>query len=553
MNAMAFLLVLAAALPAQDEDPRKLRDELVKARLENLALRLQLARVTAKPDDELKVLEDALDSPLPEVVAASFRELGLMSEDRRKAAAPAVLHRYNGGRDSFRLEAVLFLGRLPLPAAEATVLRAAADGSPVVRKAVAGALKRSSAASVIDTLLLLFRDTDRDVRIAALDALGVAKREPAVGSLSATLAVEQDPLILEKTVDALGLIGSPAATDALVELLSATPKETIRWSCINSLGMIGDLKAGPRLLPFMEPPQPMDVRQVTIESLGKLKETSALPRLAQLLTKAPEEKIRQSAAAAFGMMAGAGAITDVLLPAYLAESSEPVLKAIWASLLAITGDGIAANEKLAQAFLASARRNEAELICTRLHGSRPEGELRLRRLTLEETIARTLYEANDFKSALAHYKQLPALAPDRADAIRRVAACQRELKDYEGCLKTLGDLKDPEPLIDEIAAQIPVCTSEDRKKALEVILRAATQRLIEGLAGKEDLRAMTLESVRRLGRKILPPLIAELEEGPKTPFAVLEAGAVVTGISNDASAAPDFKAKAASWRSWLEK
>lgn len=550
---LPLLIGTCAAPQIQDEDPRRLRDELIKARLENLTLKLQLARLSSKPDEELKILQESLDSDLAEVISAAFRELATLPEDRRKAAVPAVLRRFGTGRETFRIEAIGFLGRVPLPEAEATVLRSAADGSAAVRKAAASALKSGSGTGAIETLLLLFRDVDRAVRLGALDALGAPKWESAVAPLASALASEQDPLIIEKLVDALGAIGSPAATDALVELLSTTPRETIRWSCINSLGKIGDSKAGPRLLSFMDPPQPLDVRQVTIESLGKLKETSALPRLAEVLTRAPEEKLRQAAAGAFGLMAGAGAVIETLLPAYLAESSEPVVRSIWAAMLALSGDAFVANERLAQAFLGAGRRAEAEQICARLHGSKQEGDLRIRRLTLEETIARTLYDASDFKTALPHYKQLPALAPDRADAIRRVAACQRELKDYDGCLKTLTDLKDPEPLIEEIAAQLQSLPPDDRRKALDNSLRIATVRILDGLAGKDEDRKASLDAIRRLGRKILPALIADLEEGPKIAFATLEAGAVVTGIPNDPATNSDLKAKAAAWRAWMER
>jgi HEAT repeat protein len=547
----AFLFALCAALSAQDDDPRRLRDELIKARLENLALKLQLARVSPKPEDELRILEESLDSDLAEVVSAGFRELGTLSEDRRKAAVPSVLRRYAQARETFRIEALAFLGRVPVPEAEATVLRAAGDPSAAVRRAAAGALKSVTAAGAVEALLQLFRDSNQAVRLAALETLRVARRDAAVGPLASTLATEQDPLIVEKTVDTLGAIGSPAATDALIDLLSMTARESIRWSCINSLGLIGDSKAGPRLLPFIEPSQPLDVRQVTIESLGKLKETSALPRLSELLLRAPEEKLRQAAATAFGMMAGAGSIPDTLLPAYLAETSEPVQKALWSSMLALTGDGIAANEKLAQSLLVAGRRSEAEQICTRLHGSKPEGELRLRRLALEETIARLFYEASDFKTALVHFKQIPALAPG-SEAVRQVAACQREMKDLDGCLKTLADLRDPEPLIEEALAQLQSSPGEERRKALEATVRGATQRLVEGLSGREEVRRATLESIRHLGRKIMPFLLAELEEGPKSAPLVLEAGSVITGIPNDPSTAADLKAKAAAWRSWME-
>lgn len=547
-----FLFTLAAAAHPQSDEPRKLREELVKARLENLTLKLRLARLSPKTEDELKILEEALDADLPEVVAAAFRELTALPEDRRKAAMPAVLRRFPSGRDSFRIDAIGFLGRVPAPEAEATVLNSAADAAPAVRKAVAGALRSATHSGAAETLLLLFRDPDRDVRVAALDALGFSKREPAVAPLSAALAAEKDPLIVEKTVDALGAIGSAAATEALVALLSTTAREPIRWSCINSLGKIGDGRAGPRLLSFMDASQPLDIRQVTIESLGKLKETSALPKLAEVLKKDPEEKLRQAAAAAFGLMAGVGAIDETLLPAYLADPSDSVRRAVWGSMVLIAGDAFVANEKLALAFLAAGKRGEADQICTRIHALKPEGELRARRIGLEESVARAFLDANDCKTALPHQKQLVALAPDKADAVRRLAASQKELKDLEGCLRTLSELKDSEPLIDEACVQLQSAPTDDRRRQLEAMIRSATVRLIEPLGGKDEAsRKATLDGLRRLGRKVLPALIAELEEGPKLPGPVLEAGSVITGIPNDPAATNGYKSKAAAWRTWL--
>lgn len=549
---LLLTVILVAAAHPQSDDPRKLREELVKARLENLTLKLRLARLSPKTEDELKILEEALDADLPEVVAAAFRELTALPEDRRKAAMPAVLRRLPAGRDSFRIDAIVFLGRVPAPEAETTVLNSATDAAPAVRKAVAGALKTASHSGAAETLLLLFRDPDRDVRVAALDALGFGKREPAVAPLSAALGTEKDPLILEKTVDALGAIGSAAATEALIALLSTTAREPIRWSCINSLGKIGDTRAGPRLLSFMDAAQPLDIRQVTIESLGKLKETSALPKLAEVLRKDPEEKLRQAAAAAFGLMAGAGSIEETLLPAYLGEPSDSVRRAAWGSMLQLAGDAFVANEKLALAFLGAGRRSEADQICTRIHGLKPEGELRARRIALDEAVAKSFLDAGDCKSALPHLKQLVALAPERADSVRRLANCQRELKDLEGCLRTLHELKDPEPLIDEATTQLQSAPTDERRKQLEATIRSATVRLIEPLGGKDEASRKTcLDSLRRLGRKVLPALIAELEEGPKTPGPVLEAGTVITGIPNDPAATNGYKSKAAAWRTWM--
>ena len=133
------------------------------------------------------------------------------------------------------------------------------------------------------------------------------------------------------------------------------------------------------------------------------------------------------------------------------------------------------------------------------------------------------------------------------------ARCNDFFNIVAACFKCINDLKDPEPLIDEVAAQLQALPADDRRKTLDAALRGATDRLVEGLAGKDEVRKASLEAIKRLGRKILPALIADLEEGPKSALATLEAGSVVTGIPNDAATSSDLKAKAAAWRAWMEK
>ena len=223
-------------------------------------------------------------------------------------------------------------------------------------------------------------------------------------------------------------------------------------------------------------------------------------------------------------------------------------------MLSLAGDGFVANEKLVLAFFVAGRRSEMDQVCTRIHSLKPEGELKARRLALEETVAKTFFESNDFKAAIPHCKQVSLLAPERADAARRVAACQRELKDLDGCLRTLAELKDPELLLEEAAAQLQTTLTEDRRRSVEGLLRSATLRLIEPLGAKDEAaRKASLDAIRRLGRKILPALVAELEEGPKSPGSVLEAGQAITGIPNEPGNPNGFKAKATAWRAWLGK
>lgn len=581
----AFLLACGQTPAAQDTAPdeaRRLRDELLKARLENLDLKLRLARLSSAPAEELKVLEAALDSEFPEVAAAALREMAALPEERRRSAVPAVLRRFPAGAEPFRVQAVAFLGRVPLPEAEAAILAAAEDPAPAVRRASAAALKSGTGPRAVEALLRLLKDSDRDVRIAAIDALGAAKQPAAVPPLAARLDTETDEQVLEKIVDALGAIGAPEAVDGLLGLLDRTPRDAIRWSCINSLGKIGDPRAAERLRPYLEAAYPADVRQVAVEALGKLKDAAALPRLAEILRGDPEEKLRQAAAAALGLMAPVEAIEAILLPAYLrSEETEVVRRALWTSMLALAGEGFAANERLARALLERGRLSEASLVCsTRLHPLTPPAGLAGRALELEGAIASAALAARDPKGALAHYRQMAQQAPDRLDVLRRIADCYLELKDYESGLKTLREIDaklprgeeewwknrraivsvlqrvgDPEPLLEEVHLLLlmnPPPHPEERRLFLERALRAGTARLIAPLGRPDEAaRRAAAEAVRRQARRIATSLAAELEEAPKPAPEVWEAAAFILGTPAEGTP-PDPKARAAALRAWYE-
>jgi HEAT repeat protein len=591
MKRTAFLYsalqILAAApgLPgfaSQSDDAQRLRDELIKSRLENLDLKLRLARLEKKEAGELGILDEALGSEYPEVSAAAFRELSTLAEDRRKAAVGMVLPRFRTGGEAYVVQALAFLSRVPTPAAEEAILQATQNRSSAVRKAAASALKSSSDERAAAALVSLLGDPKKEVRIASLEALGVAKRELAVRPLLGMLARETDDQIVEKIVDALGAIGSKEAVEALLEVVHRTPKDSIRWSCINSLGKIGDRRAAGPLRAYLGPSFAVEVRQVAMEALGKMKDESALPALIQILQKDPDEKLRKSAAVACGLIASPGAAEGSLLPAYLAEKSEPVREALWAGILAATGTGFPASERLATMLLEKGRRAEADQVCTRLHGLPVDPALRLRQIALEESVALAAADAGDFRSALPHLRRIATLDPGRLDIQRRIAACYRDLSDYESSVKVLRELeaklargeaawwenrmailanlsraRDPEPCIEEasfLLAQSPPPLPEERHKLLEQTLRQSAVRLAGLLEERDEpSRKAALEALHRQGKRIILSLAQELEEAPKPASSILEAGSLITGIANDAAASPLPKAKAAAWRAWYEK
>jgi HEAT repeat protein len=576
----ALFLSFAHLAPVQDDaEIKRLQDEIVQLRLENLRLKLDIARREGKPEAEARELENALGSGHAELCEAAFREIANLTEERRKTFVPTVVRRFEGGHVSFKVHAIAFLGPRDMPEAEALVLKAAADPLPAVRRAAAQALKPSVKEPAFRALVKLLDDADRDVKAAAIDALGVPRREAAVAPLVAALAAEKDEKILEKTVDALGAIGSVLAVDPLLALLDRKPSAELRWTCINSLGRIGDARAAARLRTYLEPEQPANVREVTIQALGKLKDADSLPRLGEILRRGPDESLRKEAAKAIALMGDLRMIESALLPVYLVEKTEAVRLAVQAALETLAADRLDVHETLVAAFLKEARRGDAAAFCARLHSAKPAAELLPRHLALEESVASSLAAAKETKSAVDHYRRLLALAPQHADARRQLAVCYRELEDFEAAAKHLqelaaalprGDaewwkirleglgllqkLRNAEPQIEEAHALLqvnPPPHPEERRKALEQALREGTLRLIAPLAEKDEAaRAAALAAVARLGKQAILTLAALLEEGPPKPGAIAAAGNRITGTTFEPSTAEAAKAAAAEWRAW---
>ncbi len=576
-----FLIHCRSAPAASQDDPEKeaLRRKLAEAHVRILKLEMDKARLSGKPDEELRILIEAgLASDYGEVRAAALPEPGALPDERRKAAIPEVLKRFPSAPDPFKVQAIAFLGRVPSPEAEAAVLRAASDPSAAVRIAAASALKTSAQDEAGRTLLALLRDPVREVRTAAIDALGVAKREAAVGPLLKFLEGEKDDVLLEKAADALGAIGSPAAVDALRDLLRRTLRETVRWSCINSLGKIGDRRAAGDLLPYLEPAHAPAIREIAIEALGKMKDSASLEGLLRIFRSDREEKLRLKAAAALGRTASPSEIEGLLLPAYAGEPSAEVRRALWASMKSLAGEDFEPNERLVLALLKRGLRAEAEEACARLHPAKPDEKLLPRHLALEEAVAQAALKAGDPKAALPHFRQALLLAPDRAAVRREVVSCYREMKDLDSAVKTLREIDprlprgeaawwdnkldlfgllklrgDNEALVQEAHGLLlsnPPPLPEARKKHLDQVFREAALQLVHPLAEKDEAaRKAAQDAVRRLGKPLAAWLAAELEAAPAAgPAPIVEAASAILGAAQDPSKP---KESAAALRAWL--
>lgn len=582
----ALLLIHCRSAPAQirpdDGESERLRKQLSEAHVRILKLELEKSRLTGKPDEELRILvESGLASEFGEVRAAALVELAALPEERRRAAVPEVLRRFPSAPESFKVQSVAFLGRVPSPEAEAAVLKASADPLPSVRIAAASALKTSGREEAIPTLLALLRDPSRDVRIAAIDALGVSRRESAVRPLLEFLEEEKDDSLQEKAADALGTLGSPHAVDALLGLLRKTAKESVRWSCINSLGKIGDPRASESLRPFLEPAHSPAVREIAIEALGKMKDEVSIENLIRILRADPEEKLRLKSAAALARVADPGKIPTLILPIYAEEKSPDVRRALWDTMKSLAGEDFEPNERMILALLDRGFRAEAEEACTRLHSLKRNEAFGSRQIALEERMAKAAMDAGDAKSALPHFRQAFLAAPDNPDLRRKVIDGFRQLNDLDGAVKLLREVEprlprgeagwwalkldlldilrsreDTEGLVQESHGLLqtnPPPLPEDRKKRLEQTFREASLRIVQLLADKEEgVRKNAQEAVRRLSRPLGSWIAAELETAPTTgapPLPLLvEAASLILGTPQDPA---KQRETATALRAWL--
>ena len=93
------------------------------------------------------------------------------------------------------------------------------EGDPMIRTEIVRAIGPYGTTSSQSVLRAALEDSDRDVRVAACDAVGKHRTPEAVTLLSATLGRDVDVDVRLAAARALGETGQPAAVSALAEAL----------------------------------------------------------------------------------------------------------------------------------------------------------------------------------------------------------------------------------------------------------------------------------------------------------------------------------------------
>ncbi|MBI2931738.1 MAG: HEAT repeat domain-containing protein [Planctomycetes bacterium] len=587
---LAFSSACAAAAPPpvspppQDEEKEALRrtvDELARelenARVELFLLRLRVADLEKKPDQVTRILhEEGLASTHDAIRIRAIREIGAFPAERQKPFLDDLTNCTRAAAVPVRAEAVLLLGRIP--DGEAAVLETAKDPAPEVRRAAATALRSGSSPSV-ELLIVLMTDPVSDVRLAALDSAGLIRTDRVVEAILRAAVEDSETAVIEKAIDILGNLSATIAVEPLQQLLSRTTNDRVRWSAISALGKIGKPEAAPAIRPFLERDQPPNLREVAAQALGKLHDGPSIPALTQVLTEDPESRVRVAAAAALGQIGDAATLRDILLPMALNEPEPSVQKASWEAALSTAGDDFEHLHLLSITMSEHGRRTEVEAVCKRLHTLKPAGSARETWLKLEERVAAELIEIRDFRGALSHLQTAHAAQPGRAELLRTIAHCHRELGEHDAAQKALAEalaatdsgsdawwqlkvefvrmLQDAGAHARVVEEAVTAVNGKqappDIQAAIEDAGNLAKRTLIAGLCSSDEAaRKRALEAAVPLGKKIIGALANALADASiPNRTGVLEAGNAITGSAHtDLAKAPEI---AAEWRAWAQR
>ncbi|MEZ5064568.1 MAG: HEAT repeat domain-containing protein [bacterium] len=147
----------------------------------------------------------------------------------------------------------------------------------------------------------LLRDDQPETRAAAALALGRNGYESAVPALVAALE-DSDAEVRLETLFALGLIGSEDGRDALRRVAASNASVEERSQAIRSLGRLSGDSSAESVLPFLADPS-AEVRRQSALALASTADSVAAGNLAPLLSD-PDATVRTAAAWAAGRLRG---------------------------------------------------------------------------------------------------------------------------------------------------------------------------------------------------------------------------------------------------------
>lgn len=566
MMMLTLLLLMGCSFTQNDDDIRKELEQLRRKQIE-LSLRLLAVELRqAKTDEErYRLLEEGLANEYPEVQIFSMNEIGRLPPEAGLKHVPTVKNLLaQGRRTDVKTQAVGLLVKLRIND-ESVFLAAARDSAPEVRAAAAGALKTFSTDAAFAALQDLLDDGDRRVRLEAVETIGSIRRPESAALLIAKLRKESDDGVVERALKGLGNLQAAEAFETFVQFLTHR-SDSVKWACITGLGQLGDARALPHLRQFLTHDRPAQLREAAVHALGRLKDGESREALQQIALKDKDEHLRETACASLGML-GSEAAFDTLVEIYASDGSARVRTAAWEAATQIANNRFDSLNLLVTKLIQKRLKDYADDLFSRLPPLAVEPVQRAKLLQTQEDLARLLFEEKMWKLALPHYKTLHGIegTPDRSI---RLATCYANLGDFESAARVLRaqmeKLQKTDAAYGHVWLQL-VETYVAKKDAVtgmaeayglfndaqmpETLRAEARERydrlwetLVSALQGSDDAaRARAADSVRNLGKRALPALVATFRDESRKALrpTLLPMGNAIAGTSFEASALGD--------------
>jgi len=248
----------------------------------------------------------ALSAARPAPMLDAVDEAAVMPAQRRPAptasareSATLLMATLSDPVREVRLAAVEALGGLKdTVAVRALIEILKKDTEAMVRRAAAWSLGELDDPRAIPALSDALRgDADVEVRRNAAHALGEIEDARAVPALSEALRRDRDITVRKAIVQALSDIEDPASASVLFPVLKDSDPEMRRLGA-EALGSIENLNSVDELMPLVRD-DVAEVRRAAVEALGSLEDKRALPALTRALGDSDVE-VRRAAVQAIG-------------------------------------------------------------------------------------------------------------------------------------------------------------------------------------------------------------------------------------------------------------
>ncbi len=130
------------------------------------------------------------------------------------------------------------------------LLQVAEAGEPDLQREALISLGFIGNSRALPVALQSLSATSRDVRLAAIEALGGLQPKAAVAPLITVLNDETEPFVLQRTIEVLGTLGDRQATACIAQRLKDEDRE-VRRAALQALEVLGDSGVIERVRPFI--------------------------------------------------------------------------------------------------------------------------------------------------------------------------------------------------------------------------------------------------------------------------------------------------------------